>query len=82
MPQIPLHQVSPSAGCAASDLDDRYLTTKQVRQRYGDASDMWIWRRLNDESGFPQPTLIAGRRFWKLSVLLAWERVHSCTGPV
>jgi hypothetical protein len=39
-----------------------------------------IWRRLNDGSRFPQPTLIAGRRFWRLSDLLAWEREQRSSG--
>jgi predicted DNA-binding transcriptional regulator AlpA len=53
---------------------DCFLNSKQVRARYGDASDMWIWRRLKDKSGFPQPIDICGRRFWKLSELTTWER--------
>jgi len=35
---------------------------------------MWIWRRLKDESGFPRPLDISGRRFWRLSSLIVWER--------
>ncbi len=53
---------------------DCFLTAKQTRTRYGDASDMWLWRRLHDNSGFPQPIVINKRRFWRLSDLLAWER--------
>jgi predicted DNA-binding transcriptional regulator AlpA len=78
MPPIPPDQVSPyGGGYASSDIDDRYLSARQVRRRYGDASEMWIWRRLNDGSRFPQPTVIAGRRFWKLSELIAWERMRA-----
>jgi hypothetical protein len=81
MPPLPPTQVSPygphGAGHAISDIDDRYLSARQVRARYGDASAMWLWRRLNDGSRFPQPTVIAGRRFWKLSELIAWERTRS-----
>jgi predicted DNA-binding transcriptional regulator AlpA len=72
MPSIPSDQLSPCGG--AGSEEDRYLTARQVRRRYGDASDMWIWRRLNDGSGFPKPLEISGRRFWKLSDLIAWER--------
>ena len=57
-----------------SDVDDRYLTAAQVRARYGGVSDMWIWRRMNDASGFPRPLMLGGRRFWKLSDLVNWER--------
>ena len=60
-----------------SDSDDeheRLLNAGQVRRRYGNASDMWLWRRLHDSSGFPQPIVICGRRFWKLCALVEWER--------
>jgi predicted DNA-binding transcriptional regulator AlpA len=53
---------------------ETYVGIKQVRSRYGNCSDMWVWRRLRDESGFPKPIDISGRRFWKLSELIAWER--------
>jgi predicted DNA-binding transcriptional regulator AlpA len=53
--------------------EDVFRTSAEVRHRYG-VSDMWIHRRLNDDSGFPQPIVINRRRFWKLSDFLAWER--------
>ena len=65
---------------AADDANEKFLTAKQVRQRYGDASDMWVWRRLRDGSDFPQPIEISGRRFWKLSALVAWERARARGG--
>jgi predicted DNA-binding transcriptional regulator AlpA len=58
----------------ADDGDDCFLTAVQVRQRYGDASDMWLWRLLRDDSNFPRPIEIRKRRYWKLSDLIAWER--------
>jgi hypothetical protein len=54
--------------------EDRFLSSSQVRHRYGDRSDMWLYRRSKDKSGFPQPIIINKRRFWKLSDLVAWER--------
>jgi predicted DNA-binding transcriptional regulator AlpA len=56
--------------------DERFFTSKAVRARYGNCSDMWIYRRLHDDSGFPRPIEISGRRFWKLSALIAWERAR------
>ena len=56
---------------------DRFLNSRQVRERYAGASDMWLWRRLNDDSDFPKPIEIAGRRYWKLSALVAWERARA-----
>jgi hypothetical protein len=50
-----------------------YLKAAQVRQRYGNCSDMWITRRQRDE-GFPEPDYFGGLRFWKLSDLERWER--------
>ena len=51
-----------------------FLTARQTRARYGNVSDMWLHRRLHDASGFPRPIVICGRRFWRLSDLVAWER--------
>ena len=53
---------------------DSFLTAKQTRTRYGDVSDMWLWRRLHDDSGFPRPIVINRRRFWRVSELIRWER--------
>jgi len=64
----------------SDDDHDRLLTAAQVKRRYGSASDMWLWRRLHDSSGFPEPLLICGRRFWKLSALIAWERSRTKGG--
>lgn len=53
---------------------DVRLTTRQLRDRYGGVSDMWVHRRLNDaEDPLPQPIFIAGRRFWRLTDIEAWE---------
>ena len=51
-----------------------YLTARQVRARYGDISDMSLWRWLNDPAlNFPQPMLINKRRLWSLHSLELWE---------
>ena len=36
----------------APDSDEVFLNARAVNARYG-VSPMWIWRRLRDESGFP-----------------------------
>jgi predicted DNA-binding transcriptional regulator AlpA len=51
----------------------QFLTSKQVRERYGSISDMSLWRWLNDESDFPQPMRINNRRYWAVTDLEAWE---------
>jgi predicted DNA-binding transcriptional regulator AlpA len=63
----------------ADDSGDYFLTAVQVRQRYGNASDMWLWRRLRDDSEFPRPIEIRKRRYWKLSELIMWERACAKT---
>jgi predicted DNA-binding transcriptional regulator AlpA len=69
---IPTH-----ANERATAAADGFLTSAQVRQRYGGASDMWLHRRLRDGSGFPKPMLVEGRRFWRISELEAWERARA-----
>ena len=51
-----------------------FLNGAPNARRYGNVSDMWLHRRLRDTSGFPQPVVICGRRFWRLNDLRAWER--------
>jgi predicted DNA-binding transcriptional regulator AlpA len=51
-----------------------WLLAADVRKRYGDASVMWLDRRLKDDSGFPKPVYLGRQRYWRLSELEAWER--------
>jgi hypothetical protein len=54
--------------------DDTLIPTAKLRQRYGDVSHMWVVRRLADDPSFPRPIFLAGRRYWRLADLIAWER--------
>jgi hypothetical protein len=54
--------------------DGDFVNSRQLKQRYGNVSDMWLFQRLHDDSGFPQPLYIRGRRFWRLAELIKWER--------
>jgi predicted DNA-binding transcriptional regulator AlpA len=57
------------------DQSEVFLTSRQVRERYGNASDMWLWRRENEPgSTFPKPIRINKRRFWRECDLVDWER--------
>lgn len=50
-----------------------YSNAAQVRARYGDVSDMWIFRRTRDD-GFPAPIYFGGKnRFWDDAALDAWD---------
>jgi hypothetical protein len=63
-----------------SQRDDMLLPAALVRRRYN-CSDMFLWRQLHREgSQFPTPLRINGRRFWRLSALVEYERSLS-TGP-
>jgi predicted DNA-binding transcriptional regulator AlpA len=56
----------------SSTSPETYLTARQVRARYGNASAMWIVRRLAND-GFPKPIYLAGARFWRIADLDAWD---------
>jgi hypothetical protein len=58
-----------------SNVDEIFLGARKVRRRYGDISDMTLWRwRKDHRLGLPNPITINGRRFWRLADLEAWER--------
>lgn len=55
-----------------------YLNAKQVRIRYGNISDMTIWRWCRDpEMGFPQPIRINRIKFWDEAELDAFDALVS-----
>lgn len=54
--------------------ETRYLTARQVRARFGNVSDMSIWRWTRDPKlGFPQPIRINRRRLFKEADIAAFE---------
>jgi hypothetical protein len=54
--------------------DDDFLTSKQVRRRYGDRSEMWLNRNLKAKR-LPDPDLLIGStRYWRLRTLLKFEQ--------
>jgi predicted DNA-binding transcriptional regulator AlpA len=64
-------------GTAPGGVDDVLLPAPKVRKRYGDSSDMWLWRQLKYDPEFPRPLVINGRRYWWLSHLCAYERAKA-----
>ena len=55
------HAVEPGLPTHKSEKKrKRYSTARQVRERYGDRSSMWLWRKLKDDPKFPRP-MIMGR---------------------
>ena len=70
---VPTRKKDTSPVTEQSVTNETFLSARRVMTRYG-VSDMWIWRRMNEEGGkFPQPLRINGRRFWRVSDLLAYE---------
>ncbi len=54
------------------------ITTKQLRQRIGGASDMTIWRWEHDKDlNFPKPIRIQKRRYWDEDEIEAWLRARA-----
>jgi hypothetical protein len=60
-----------------SAADEKFLPTRKVLARY-DISDVSLSRWLrNERMRFPRPLYLSGRRFWKLSDLVTWERAQA-----
>ena len=52
----------------------KYLTTVQLRQRWGGCSEMFLHRK-KDDPGFPQPVWIGNhQKFWPLAEVERYER--------
>ena len=57
---------------------ESFLTARQVRVRYGNASAMWLHRNEHRPgSTFPKPLRVNGRRLYRLADLRAWEELQS-----
>jgi predicted DNA-binding transcriptional regulator AlpA len=55
------------------------IPAKEVMNRCGGITQMSLWRWLRDpEMGFPEPTYIRNRRYWREADLEAWleTRAH------
>jgi hypothetical protein len=53
----------------------KFLTTAQLRSRWGDCSHMFIERRLMSDPTFPKPVKLGGRlRLWDVDQIEVYER--------
>ena len=60
---------------AELDTAETLLPARRMRKRYGDVSDMTIYRWLKAvDLDFPKPIYINGRRYWRLGNLQKWEQ--------
>jgi hypothetical protein len=61
--------------------DETLVSAGQLRAMLGGRSDMWLWRRQKDPNAeFPEPTVIANRRYWKLGEIRAWIAAQAAKG--
>ena len=58
----------------------RRIQAAEVRMICGGVSDMTLWRWLNDpDLGFPGPSYIGRRRYWREAEILAWLDAREVT---
>lgn len=51
-----------------------FMSTSQLRARYGSVSAMWVERRLKDDPDFPSPEYFGNNRFFRISAVEEYER--------
>jgi len=56
-------------------MDDPLIPATKLRKIVGDISDMTLWR-WSKHRGFPSPTKIGRRRYWRQSEVTAWVEQH------
>jgi predicted DNA-binding transcriptional regulator AlpA len=55
--------------------DVLYITSAQLRQRYGGLSHMWVERKIQNDPDFPRPVYFGTNfRFFKLAEIEEYER--------
>jgi len=52
----------------------QYVTGRQLRERYGGRSEMWLARIMRADADFPRPIVIGRYRFWALDQIESYER--------
>lgn len=61
-------------GDRTSGDNGKFLTSAQVKVRFGNISDMTLWRWENDGVlNFPKPIVIQRRKYFREADILAWE---------
>lgn len=64
------------------EIEGALIPARTVRTLCGDISDTSLWRWLNnDRLGFPKPTVIQKRRYWREREIRTWlERQGEAAG--
>jgi predicted DNA-binding transcriptional regulator AlpA len=70
-----------------NDIPPKFMTAKAVRHRYGDVSNMWLYRMMMS-GGFPQPTRLnksadprSAMRHWLVADLDRWDDERDAGHP-
>ena len=59
----------------------QYIIRRKLRARFGDISEMTLWRWEHDEKlAFPKALTINGRKYYDLAEIEAWERRRATAG--
>lgn len=55
-----------------------YLSSRQVRERFGGRGELWITRQI-ESNGFPKPVRFGTGRllYWKLADVEQWEATQA-----
>jgi predicted DNA-binding transcriptional regulator AlpA len=76
-----LATTAPLSDDPASRASKIYLTTAQLRKRWGGCSHMFIERRMKSDPKFPRPVKLGGRvRLFDLNQIEAYERSRIYAG--
>jgi len=59
-------------------LGKQYIVRRKLRTRFGDISEMTLWRWEHDTRlAFPRAVTINGRKYYDLAEIEAWERARA-----
>ncbi len=59
-------------------MEKKLISANAVRELCGGVSDMTVWRWIHHPTlGFPRPTYIGKRRYWREAEILGWIEVQS-----
>ena len=75
MTDLPHTSAAPAGSVKSLKRGRHYLTSAQVRERYGGRSGVWLWRKLRYDATFPRP-LVTGNsklRLWDEEALDAYD---------
>ncbi len=60
--------------------DAVFISAKQLRNRYGARSEMWLVRKLESDPDFPRPMYSGRLRFFRLDELERYEKLAVTRG--